>query len=141
MKLVAIKTFSYAGKRIAVGDIFETKTSRDGHLLVGIRNARELENRPEAKVPEPKTNLVERAHKRVETPKEEVKPVIEDKTDSESKPETEDKEPEVTPDEAPEVTPDEAPEVKPEAEDKEPEVTPAVTTELNTNKRTYSRKK
>lgn len=82
MKLVAIKSFTYAGKRVNVGDVFEAKTSRDEKLLIGIKNARALDNRPEKVIPKPPADLVEKIsvklEKEVEPVKEEVaEPVVE----------------------------------------------------------------
>lgn len=79
MKLVATKTFSYAGNRLAIGEVFETKTERDAKLLVGVYKARPVEERIETKIEAPKAALIERLNKNkivTEEPKEEPKEVV-----------------------------------------------------------------
>jgi hypothetical protein len=71
MKLVAIKTFSYAGKRLAIGEVFEVKTDRDAKLLVGIKNARLVDDRKEEKLPAPKKETIEAIRNKVNEPKKE----------------------------------------------------------------------
>ena len=40
MKLIAIKSFPYAGKRIQAGQPFETKSNKDAKLLIALKRAR-----------------------------------------------------------------------------------------------------
>lgn len=58
MKFVAIKSFSYNTRRLQAGDVFETKTDRDGKILAAIKNARPLEDRPEEKLAAPKKEVL-----------------------------------------------------------------------------------
>lgn len=60
MKLVATKSFTYNTRRLQAGDHFDTKTERDGILLIAVRKARSGEPREEQKVPEPKKELLDK---------------------------------------------------------------------------------
>lgn len=117
MKLVAIKSFTYAGKRVSAGDIFEPKTDRDAKLLVGINNARHTEGRSEAKIPAPTKKLVEQATTKPEPIIPEVKEEVK------------------LPDPVEEVKP----EAEPEKEEPKEEVKPDAN--ANNNKRTYNKRK
>lgn len=132
MKLVATKTFTYAGRRIAVGDIFDATTDRDVKILVGIKNARHLEdNRPEKKIPAPSKELLERAAaKPAEKPETKVNDEPAKEPVKEEKPEDEEPAKEnATPDEKPAKEPAET---KPEEPAKEPATQP---------RRTYNRRR
>lgn len=125
MKLVAIKSFTYAGKRVSAGDIFEPKTDRDAKLLVGINNARHTEGRSEAKIPAPTKKLVEQATTKPEPIIPEVKEEVK------------------LPDPVEVVTPEAKEEVKPEAEPEKEEPKEEVKPDANanSNKRTYNKRK
>lgn len=126
MKLVATKTFTYAGNRISIGETFETKTDRDAKLLLGIYSARPIEERKESKIPNPPKEIIERtSNKPVETPKIEDKPSVEAPKEPEAEKPAEEPKVEDKPKETPKV------EDKPEEDDKA----------AATNKRTYNRKK
>lgn len=121
MKLVAIKSFTYAGKRVSAGDIFEPKTDRDAKLLVGINNARHTEGRSEAKIPAPTKKLVEQATTKPEPIIPEVKEEVK------------------LPDPVEVVKPEVKPEAEPEKEESKEEVKPDAN--ANSNKRTYNKRK
>lgn len=123
MKLVAIKSFTYAGKRVNAGDIFDVKTDREAKILVGIRSARFTESRPEAKIPPPEKILVDQASSKPDSISPEVKEEVK----------------------APEVEEEETPEPKSEAakEEGKEEIKPADSTKPNVNsgKRSYNKRK
>src|SRR6218665_988264 len=75
MKLVAVKTFTYGGRRLAIGDAFDAANSRDAKILVAIRNARQHEDeRPEVKIPTPDKALIDRVSFKQEQTAEPTKP-------------------------------------------------------------------
>lgn len=49
MRLKASRAFRYAGRRLSAGDEFDTKTERDGVLLVAARSATAVDPAPKAR--------------------------------------------------------------------------------------------
>lgn len=121
MKLVAVKSFTYAGKRVNVGDIFDVNTDREAKILVGIRSARFTESRPEAKIPAPEKTLIDQASSKPEPIVTEVKTEVkeEEKPEVEAEPETKS---------------------EPAKEESKEEEKPAIA-KPDANKRTYNKRK
>lgn len=138
MRLVAIKSFTYAGSRVNAGDVFKVKTDRDAKLLVGIKSARHVEGREDAKISPPDKKLVERASVKIEPVTPEVKEESKLPEVEEIKPEPEGKEEPAVEEKSEEEAATEE-EVKEEASAAE-EVKP-VATNQNSNKRTYNKRK
>lgn len=79
MKLIATKPFSYGTRRLQAGDVFETKTEREGKLLLAVKKVRELEDRPEQKISAPPKTLLNRIKEFEVKPAEEEEVVDEPK--------------------------------------------------------------
>lgn len=84
MKLVAIKPFTYNTRRLQSGEVFETKTNRDGILLVAVKQARKVEDRKEEKIEGPKTSILNKLKPNEVSIKETISTEVENDETSET---------------------------------------------------------
>lgn len=128
MKLIAIKPVSYGTRHFQAGDVFETKTERDGKLLLAVKKVRQVEDRPEQKLAAPPKTLINKI-KESEKVIEEKEPEVTEEAPAVA----EVTEPEST--EAPEVTETPEPTKTPEEEEEKPFVRTNHTTGRGRNRK------